>query len=55
MEFDHGIGRLMVELKEQHLASMETNKELVAIKLNAGDLYLIIVTARVPESNLRRR
>ena len=55
MEFDHGIGRLVVELKEQHLASMETNKELIAIELNAGDLYLVIVTARVPESNLSRR
>lgn len=54
MEFDHCIGRLVIELKEQHLASMETNKELVAIELNTGDLYLVIVTARVPESNLRR-
>ena len=53
MEFDHGIGRLVVELKEQNLASMETNKELVAIELNAGDLYLVIITARVPESNLK--
>ena len=54
VEFDHGVGRLVVELKEQHLASVETNKELVAIELNTGDLYLIIVTARVPETNLRR-
>ena len=44
----------MVELKEQHFASLETNKELVAIELNTGDLYLIIVAARVPETNLRR-
>jgi hypothetical protein len=33
---------------------METNKEKIAVELNAGDLYLVIITARVPETNLRR-
>ena len=53
VEFDHGIGRLMVKLEKKHLASMKTNQELVAIKLNTGYLYLIIITARIPETKLK--
>ena len=54
MEFDHGIGRLVVELEEEHLATMETNEKLVVVEFNGGDLYLVVVTAWVPESKLNK-
>ena len=53
MEFDHGVGRLVVKLEKKHFASLKTDQEQVVIELDTGDLYLIIIAARVPETNLR--
>ena len=54
MQLDHSVSRLMVELEEEYLAAMETNNKLVVVKLNTGNLYLIIITAWVPEANLKK-
>ena len=53
MELDLSIGRLVVELKEKDFATLKTNEKLVAVKLYGGDLYLVIVTAWIPKTNLR--
>ena len=43
----------MVELEEKDFSTVETNKQILFIELDTRDLNLIIVTARVPETNLR--
>ena len=45
----------MVELKKKYLASVKTDKELVVVELDIGDLYLIVIATRVPETNLKER
>ena len=47
-----GVARLVINDKEEGHPRFDTNKQFVLVELDAGDYKLVVITTRVPETNL---